>query len=215
MSDDPVSSVLLALRLCSFAAADGVAGRCGVDHEVASRTLRECSESGWAAHRDGRVSGWSLTTAGHRNGELLLSRELDASGARSAVESAYERFLGLNVELLAVCTDWQVVGSPGEPAVNDHTDPLHDAAVLHRLDHLHAAALPVTEDLRTALGRFAGYRSRLVAAHARVQAGEHDWITRPTIDSYHTVWFELHEDLLATLGRERSREPTSVNGAHP
>ena len=30
--------------------------------------------------------------------------------------------------------------------------------------------------------------------------------SRP-IDSYHTVWFELHEDLLATLGRERSTEP--------
>jgi hypothetical protein len=26
------------------------------------------------------------------------------------------------------------------------------------------------------------------------------------IDSYHTVWFELHEDLLATLGRQRSQE---------
>ena len=26
------------------------------------------------------------------------------------------------------------------------------------------------------------------------------------IDSYHTVWFELHEDLLATLGIERSSE---------
>ena len=25
------------------------------------------------------------------------------------------------------------------------------------------------------------------------------------IDSYHTVWFELHEDLLATLGIERDR----------
>jgi hypothetical protein len=26
------------------------------------------------------------------------------------------------------------------------------------------------------------------------------------IASYHTVWFELHEDLLATLGIERSSE---------
>ena len=26
------------------------------------------------------------------------------------------------------------------------------------------------------------------------------------IDSYHTVWFELHEDLLATLGLERAAE---------
>ncbi len=36
--------------------------------------------------------------------------------------------------------------------------------------------------------------------------GERDWFTKPTIDSYHSVWFELHEDLLATLGLERAKE---------
>ncbi len=30
------------------------------------------------------------------------------------------------------------------------------------------------------------------------------------IDSYHTVWFELHENLLATLGIERAREGEST-----
>ena len=39
-----------------------------------------------------------------------------------------------------------------------------------------------------------------------MQAGEKDWFTKPTIDSYHTVWFELHENLLATLGIERGKE---------
>jgi hypothetical protein len=28
--------------------------------------------------------------------------------------------------------------------------------------------------------------------------------------SFHTVWFELHEDLLATLGLERSTESDSA-----
>ena len=56
------------------------------------------------------------------------------------------------------------------------------------------------------LDRFSGYSPRLSAARRRVVAGEHEWLTRPTIDSYHTVWFELHEDLLATLGRTRTQE---------
>jgi pyruvate,orthophosphate dikinase len=56
--------------------------------------------------------------------------------------------------------------------------------------------------------RFGGYRHRLDAAHARVADGSHEWIARPTIDSYHTVWFELHEHLLATLGRTRTDERT-------
>ena len=40
----------------------------------------------------------------------------------------------------------------------------------------------------------------------RVQGGDTDWFTKPMIASYHTVWFELHEDLLCTLGIERGSE---------
>lgn len=66
--------------------------------------------------------------------------------------------------------------------------------------------MPVTRSLAGSLWRFRGYAERLDAAHQRVRAGDHEWITAPSIDSYHTVWFELHEDLLATLGRDRSQE---------
>ena len=120
--------------------------------------------------------------------------------------SQYEAFLVLNPELLAVCTDWQVVVTSAGEHVNTHDDPDHDAAVLDRLDALHDQVVPVTTALAGTLSRFIGYTDRLTAAHERVRAGDHDWITRPVIDSYHTVWFELHEDLLATLGRERSQE---------
>jgi hypothetical protein len=37
-----------------------------------------------------------------------------------------------------------------------------------------------------------------------VQAGDAAYFAAPMIASYHTVWFELHEDLLATLGIARS-----------
>ena len=49
-------------------------------------------------------------------------------------------------------------------------------------------------------------RARCALAMARVAAGEHDFFTKPIIDSFHTVWFELHEDLLTSLGLERSQE---------
>ena len=39
-----------------------------------------------------------------------------------------------------------------------------------------------------------------------VLAGEHDWVDRTDIDSCHRVWFELHEDLIATLGLSRHTE---------
>jgi hypothetical protein len=37
----------------------------------------------------------------------------------------------------------------------------------------------------------------------RLNDGEREWLASPTIDSYHTVWMQLHEDLLLALGLER------------
>ena len=54
--------------------------------------------------------------------------------------------------------------------------------------------------------RFGGYRPRLRAARERVAEGASDWLTSPRIDSYHTVWMQLHEDLLLALGRDRASE---------
>ena len=65
---------------------------------------------------------------------------------------------------------------------------------------------PICADLAAALDRFAGYGPRLAHALEQVQAGDGDWFTKPMIASYHTVWFEMHEDLLSTLGIERGSE---------
>ena len=65
---------------------------------------------------------------------------------------------------------------------------------------------PICADLGLALERFASYAGRLGGAIDKVRAGDVDWFTKPMIASYHTVWFELHEDLLATLGIDRSAE---------
>jgi len=204
--DAPDLLVLHALRLRTLAGANQIAARFALSAETVDDSLRRAAAAGWVVHRDGRMSGWRLTSVGRVEGERLLADELDAAGARSVVLSQYESFLVLNPELLAVCTDWQVVVTPAGELVNDHDDPEHDAAVLDRLDALHDQIVPVTTALAGTLSRFTGYTDRLTAAHERVRAGDHDWITRPVIDSYHTVWFELHEDLLATLGRERSQE---------
>jgi hypothetical protein len=52
------------------------------------------------------------------------------------------------------------------------------------------------------LPRFTRYRVRLTDALTRVRAGAHGYVT-DDLESYHVVWFQLHEDLLATLGIPR------------
>jgi len=204
----PTLLVLHALRLRSLASAVDVADRYRLSAEAVGERLAELDVDGLVAHRDGRVSGWRLTAEGRTLGEAMLAEELDLADARESVTVLYERFLTLNAPFLGVCTDWQVVESPGGPIVNDHSDPVRDAEVLDRLTGIHEIALPVTESLAATLGRFDGYTIRLEQAQRRITAGEHEWITAVGVDSYHTVWFELHEDLLATLGRERSTERT-------
>ena len=100
-------------------------------------------------------------------------------------------------------------GPDGAQVLNDHADPDYDAGVVKRLRAIDDAVQPVCADLADALDRFAHYGPRLAHAIDRLEDGDLDYATKPMIDSYHTVWFELHEDLLATLGIERSKEGVS------
>jgi hypothetical protein len=46
-------------------------------------------------------------------------------------------------------------------------------------------------------------KQRLVATPAPEQSR---YVAAPLIDSYHTVWFEFHEELLQATGRTRAKE---------
>lgn len=195
-------AVLHALRLKGFADTSVIAGVSRVAEVDVAERLRAAAEERLVAHRSGRVSGWTLTPAGRQRHRELVVEELDAAGVRAQIDAAYRGFLAVNGELLEACTAWQVRNG----APNDHTDRAYDDAVVGRLAEIDDAVQPVCRELGSALSRFGDYGPRLARARQRVESGEHDWFTRPMIDSYHTVWFELHEDLLATLGIERSRE---------
>jgi hypothetical protein len=127
-------------------------------------------------------------------GRAAADVEYRRSGeAEETVRAAYEKFLPRNAEVIRVCHDWQA--HPGEWSVIDRLATIDDRAG------------PVIRRLGTRLEEFGDYRSRLRHARTQVEAGEHDWFTSPRIDSYHTVWMELHEHLLLALGRERASEP--------
>lgn len=207
---DPDLLVLHGLRLKSFAPAELVAEIAGLPLDAVTSRLEGFRDKEWARYREGVLTGWMLTAAGRAEGERLLADELDGLGVRAEIEAAYRRFLLLNQALLQVCTDWQLrpVEGVDEPVMNDHSDPAYDADVVAALRSLDTEVQPICADLASLVHRFTGYAGRLTSALDRIDAGEPDWFTKPTIDSYHTVWFELHENLLATLGIERGKEDT-------
>jgi hypothetical protein len=198
--------VLHGLRLKHVAEPEVVASIFGVDPGEAGGELKAAEVDGLVQRRDGQLSGWQLLPAGRTEHDVLVADELASTGAGPAVHAAYVAFRSINPELLAVCTAWQL----RDGVINDHADHEYDGEVIERLGRLHEDAAPVADDLAGALDRFGCYPSRLGAAIRNVEAGDTEWFTRPMLDSYHTVWFELHEDLLSTLGLERGAESTGV-----
>jgi pyruvate,orthophosphate dikinase len=94
----------------------------------------------------------------------------------------------------------------GEQVLNDHSDEQYDREVLSRLIELHEEARAWLEPLAGGLPRLELYLRRLDRAADRVSSGKHAYIASPRIDSYHNVWFELHEDLIQLAGRTREGE---------
>ncbi len=197
---------LHALRLKGIAEADVVAELIGRDVDAVRDELASLQALDLVTYRHGRMPGYLHTPEGRSVGARLLAEEVEAAGTRDEIAAAYGEFGPCNDELLRVCTAWQLRPVDGTQAVNDHADADYDVRVIDRLAAVHDRVDPVLERLTAALARFAGHRRRLRTALDRVLAGDHDYFTKPMFPSYHSHWFELHEDLLATLGTERVTE---------
>jgi hypothetical protein len=199
--------VLHAVRLLGVATSDDVAARFGLGSSEAGEILLDDQAYGWVSYSEfAGAGGWSLTERGRVENERRLRTELDGvARGRSAVEAVHADFLPCNARLQQACTDWQITPSPGRPlAVNDHSDPRWDALVIYQLGRLADDLAPLAARLTSVLARFAGYDGRFAAAVDRARAGDSTAVIGRDRTTCHAVWFELHEDLIATLGLART-----------
>lgn len=120
------------------------------------------------------------------------------------LQAAYVAFCGVNDQLKAVVSAWQMRQKAAGNATQEASP--QERAIIERLVGVDAATVPVFTTLTALVPRLARYRIRLDQALDRIVAGDFSFIARPIIDSYHTVWFELHEDLLGLTGRTRAEE---------
>ncbi|RFA10374.1 hypothetical protein B7R54_15045 [Subtercola boreus] len=184
--DVPVFAVLHALAVRGFATAEQVADSSGVSlAEVQAILSAEVEASHATLARDVL---YALTGTGR--GKYLLLGEVSIDGeTRERVSVEYERFLAPNAVFKQLASDWQT----GKPA--DAVD---------RLSDVHSTALDILGGLTAIDGRFDRYSVRLTGAADRFRGGDESALTKPMSESYHDIWMELHEDLLATTGRERN-----------
>lgn len=185
------------VRVLGYADTPRIAARFGLPADVAEEHLLDAQAHGWVIRSSyAGDSGWSLTETGKAKGEQLLAAELDAVGARPVAEQVHQGFLPHNTTVSAACTAWQLA----ELGIGEATVTIDET--IAQLTPAARALADLELRLTAHLDRFTGYHQRFTGALEKARA-DPVWVTATDRDSCHRVWFELHEDLIATLGLTR------------
>ncbi|MBI2802312.1 MAG: hypothetical protein HYX63_18860 [Gammaproteobacteria bacterium] len=188
------------LAIKKHAGPAAVAATVGLSETRVAELLQQAVTTGRASEAQG---AYLLSPAGRLIIESLYSKLFDRERQDGALAGAYEKFERINTELKQLITDWQTLDVGGQKVRNDHSNKDYDARVLDRLGALHERFTPVLAQLCRGVPRLDLYREKLDHALDRAEAGQVQWVSDAKIDSFHTVWFEMHEDLLRILGLQR------------
>ena len=191
---------LHALAIKKFAGAAAVADLIGATESELVGNLQAIVAEGAAITARG---AFMLTPAGHQTLQAEYPAQFAQLRTDAGLMRGYDEFESVNRQFKQLVTDWQTVPVAGEVIANDHSDPHYDARIIDRLGELHERAAPVLARFAQPVPRLQRYLERLETALDKVENGETQFVSGAKIDSYHTVWFELHEDLLRILARER------------
>lgn len=190
-------TILQAVRLKGRVSEVDIAASLGEDPTEVAATVAQLTAAGLL------VEGKTLRISPEGRERLNALLAAERSGIdQSALAKSCDDFRAVNNAFKALMADWQL--KDGEP--NAHDDPEYDAGVLSRLDDVHQQVSPIVTAVTAMLPRLSAYGKKLDSALAKVKAGDTTWLARPIIDSYHTVWFELHEELIAASGLTREEE---------
>jgi pyruvate,orthophosphate dikinase len=148
---------------------------------------------------------FQLTPDGKAVGGEGIADDGKAWGADNAAK-ALDDLLPFDHRMKEIMTGWQMREVDGEQTINDHSDEAHDAAVLADFQSLHEDSSAWLKTLAEALPRLGLYGDRLARAAELVAGGDTMYLASPRVDSFHSIWFELHEDLILLAGRTREEE---------
>jgi len=192
---------LRAIGIKGFAQIQSVADAVLSTPEVVEPILDQLAIDGLIVTAAG---AYRLTESGTRRCHDLLAAEQASWGVESAV-AALDAFIGLDHTMKDAVTAWQLRDADGQ-VVNDHSDAEYDRSVLARLEALHADAIAWLAPIESRCPRLADYGARLYRALEGALGGDQRFVASPRVDSYHGIWFELHEDMIQLAGRSRAEE---------
>lgn len=198
---DTADLTLHGLTLRQLATGEQLADILDLDAAATEAILGQAVTDGNAVSARG---SYMITPAGRAHlAELYPVAFAQERGNGDLVGTLADFEQGINKQMLSVMTSWQTVTVDGNQQPNNHADADYDGSVIDRLARLHERVeiqLSPFADADPLTKRFLG---RLDAALQRVDQGEHDYVSSVRLDSYHTVWYQMHEHLLRVMGAER------------
>lgn len=207
----PAFFVLHGLRCLGSAEDQRLARALGMHRGKVTEILTRLGSRGLVEHDPASFRGWNLTPRGRAIEHELTTSEVEESGVRDRLYHCYRSFMRLNTALLDVGHDWETRPVGDTRMLNSHRDAKYDEEVLSRLVGIHMGTKWVYVELAGLLERFGVYEPRFSFALERALAGDTSYVTS-SVDSYQSVWLQLHEDLLATLGISKDAgEPTETS----
>lgn len=197
---DVRDTVLHGTALKRHSEAADIAGIVGLPVETVEQELALAVGTGRAIMHNDRYALTPLADVALRSRYSLHFGHLREN---PAFVQPYEAFERVNISLKQVITDWQTMTVGGKKVANDHSDPDYDADIIDRIGAIHEQVEPIIKRLAVHLPRLSVFGDKLLSALEAAEDGDHEWVSDIRRESYHTVWFELHEDLLRIMGRER------------
>ncbi|WP_040831211.1 hypothetical protein [Nocardia jiangxiensis] len=192
--------VLNAIALKKFATIAAVSELIGEDTETTKNSVEALAERGLVAMVGETAMPTDDAAPALVDSAAQIYRTLREDATMLAVADKFE---DVNSRFLQTMSAWQQIEIAGKKVVNDHTDESYDAKIISTIERLVQRLSGLLQALAEKDPHFATYIARFERALNRVDDGEIAFVSDPTKDSVHNVWFEFHEDLLRTLGRAR------------
>ena len=200
-------AVVRALALLGFASVERVASAVAASPEAVSKILETLPPP----HIGKAPRGLHVTPDGRAwlSGQLKVERD---AVDRGAAERRYHDFMVLDARFKQLVTDWQIRTVDGKRVPNDHADAAYDEAIRARLAEFHQATAALVPGILALTSRLKPFATRFARAASAIANGDGTMIASPLKDSYHTIWFELHEELIHLAGRDRATEEAKSGG---
>ncbi|MCH2172086.1 hypothetical protein MK489_14970 [Myxococcota bacterium] len=180
---------LQALRLKGRSQGSDLAAALGQSEEEAAVALESLESEGLVIRGDG-FYGLS------EGGNLLRIAALDAERASvdtELLEGLYAEFLRVDADFKRLVTRVQL----GDVSLEELSRDLTEHHELFR-----ALVLRFTN----LVPRLERYGPRFDSAFEYLRAGDRRYLASPLVESYHSLWFEFHEELIQMTGRTRAAE---------